>query len=100
MTHHSDLASVAKALQEASHALQILSMTTAPDVPEKPHTAAARTSAPDREGEIRSYYFSPASVQQERELLRIHHAQTFQDLLEKAHALLLGQVTLMKEIPK
>ena len=130
MTHHSDLASVAKALQEASHALHALATANALDVLEEPHTIADKTAfpdkkasqdtpalpgkivspgntvspnktaSPDREGEIRSYYFPPASVQQEKDLLRRHGTENFQGLLEEAHSLLLGQVKLMQNIHK
>lgn len=52
--------------------------------------------APDAGGEIRRYYFSPAIVRRERELLRKPHAQDFRSLLAATDTLLHGLVRMMK----
>lgn len=56
--------------------------------------------SPERSGETRAFYFPPASLHMERELLRKYRATDLQGLLEEAHTLLLGQVKLMRSVHK
>lgn len=87
-----DLTALAASLQEAAKAL--LSLTTN-RVLEPTHEAPLR----EREGEIRSFYFPPATLHMERELLRRYRAQDFQALLGEAHFLLVGLIKLMRSVP-
>lgn len=50
------------------------------------------------QGETRSYYFSPAMVQHERELLKRYRADDFRGLLAEVHVLLVGLVKIMKSV--
>lgn len=93
---HPDLAALAVSLREAAQALLAFSATK---VKEESSPAAVR-SVRDQDGETRSYYFPPASVNMERELLRKYRAQDFQGLLEEVHTLLVGLVKVMKSVHK
>lgn len=108
---HPDLAALAVSLQETAHALLVCAAASAPqasnaaaapptDAPEESMARGATSAGPAREGETRSYYFTPAAVHMERELLRKYRARDFQGLLEQAHALLVGLVRLMQSVPK
>ena len=57
-----------------------------------------KNSGADGEGETRSYYFSPAVLRHERELLRKYRANDFLDLLAETHKLLIGLVKTMKSV--
>ena len=87
-----DFAALAGSLQEAAQAL--LSMANEPKEP------AARPSARQTDGETRSFYFPPATVHLERELLRKYRVDDFQGLLEEAHTLLVGLVKIMQSVHK
>lgn len=108
---HPDLAALAAALQEIARALPACAAANAPEppnataaestgAPEAAKAAALRPAALERGGETRAFYFSPAALHMERELLRKYRAQDFQGLLEEAHALLVGLVSLMRSVPK
>ncbi len=88
-----DLTALAATLQEAAQAL----LAHAPDTPQE-----SATKPPIRrdEGETRSFYFPPATVHLERELLRKYRANDFQGLLEEVYTLLVGQVKLMESVHK
>lgn len=75
---HPDLATLAVSLQETAQALLTFSATKTEEKPSRPAKPVR-----DRDGEIRSFYFPPASVNMERELLRKYRAQDFQGLLEE-----------------
>lgn len=91
-----DLAALAVSLQQTAQALLSFRAT---QTDEQSNSLAARPF-PDRDGEVRSYYFPPASVNMERDLLRKYHAQNFQGLLEEAHIMLVGLVKLMQSVHK
>ena len=94
MTSHSDLTALAVTLQETAQALLA---AHAPDEPKEP---AAKPPAYQTGGETRSFYFPPATVHMERELLRKYRAEDFQGLLEEAHTLLVGLVKVMRSVHK
>lgn len=94
---NSQLAALAASLQDAAQA--VLGLSSA-NVPEESKVAAAKPSPNDREGQTRSFYFPPASINMERELLRKYRAQDFQGLLEEVHTLLVGLVKLMQSVHK
>ena len=58
----------------------------------------SETGAFKAAGETRSYYFSPSTLRNERELLQKYHAKDFCDLLDQAHVHLVGLVKLMKSV--
>ena len=58
--------------------------------------AAAARPSPDSPGETRCYYFSPGTVQHERKLLELYHAEGFRGLLARTYMLLAGVVKIMK----
>lgn len=104
---HPDLAALAVALQETARALLACapepSKATAAqpaDAPEASKPTAPQPVAPDRAGETRAFYFPPAALHMERELLRRYRARDLQGLLEEAHALLVGLVKLMQSVPR
>ena len=90
---NSDLATLAVALQEAARAL----LAHAPEESEEP---AAKPPTRVGDGETRSFYFPPASVHLERELLRKYRVDDFQGLLEEVHTLLAGLVKIMQCLHK
>ena len=91
-----DLAALAVSLQETAQALLTFSATNADEDTSPSPAKPVR----DRDGETRSFYFPPASVNMERELLRKYRAQDFQGLLEEVHTLLVGLVKLMQSVHK
>ena len=91
----SDLAALAAALQQTAAALLAFQAKQSPKEPEEP---AFRALACGDEGEIRSYYFSPAAVHLEKELLRKYRTSDFQGLLEEGHTLLVGLAKLMRSV--
>ena len=101
-----DLATLAAALQEAAQAL----LAHVPGEPKEPtqsvfankpqEPAAEARSSRKEEGETRSFYFPPASVRLERDLLRKYHDDDFPGLLEEVHKLLVGLVKIMKSVHK
>ena len=93
----SDPAALAAALQQTAETLLVFQAKHAPKEPEEP---ALRPPSRGDEGEIRSYYFPPATVHLEKELLRKYRASDFQGLLEEAHALLVGLTRLMQSVHK
>lgn len=93
----SDLAALAASLQETAQALFAISSTK--NMANEPKAAAAKPVR-EQDGEIRAYYFPPAAVNMERDLLRKYHTQDFQGLLEEAHTLLVGLVKLMHSVHK
>lgn len=96
MASHSDLAALAATLQETAQAL----LARIPDEPKEPKKPSAGPPARVGDGETRSFYFPPASVHLERELLRKYRVDDFQGLLEEADTLLVGLVKLMQSVPK
>ena len=95
MATHPELVSVAKALQETAQTLLALSETsTLAELKEQTDKAPALRD----DGETRSFYFPPSTVNMERELLRKHRADDFQGLLEEVHTLLAGLVKLMQSV--
>ena len=50
------------------------------------------------EGETRCYWFSPAAVRHERDLLQKYRAKDFRALLEEMNTLLVGLVKTMKSV--
>lgn len=89
-----DFAALAASLQEIAQSL----LACAP----KDLTAPTGKPSASRDGggETRSFYFPPAAVHMERELLRKHRATDFQGLLEEVHILLVGLVKLMQSVHK
>lgn len=92
-----ELVALAASLQDVAQAVLGLSLA---NVPEESKVATAKPVTHDREGQTRSFYFPPASVNMERELLRKYRAQDFQGLLEEVHTLLVGLVKLMQSVHK
>lgn len=91
-----DLAALAVSLQETAQALLTFSAINAYEEPSPMPAKPAR----ERDGETRAFYFPPASINMERELLRKYRAQDFQGLLEEVHTLLVGLVKLMQSVHK
>lgn len=62
--------------------------------------AALPAAAPDAGpgGEVRSYHFTPAVLEHEKELLRRYRTDNFLGLLTEAHNLLLGLVKVMQSV--
>ena len=95
----SELTAVVTSLHEITQALLAISQAEAlPGEPGATEDAAGEPAAPARAGETRTYYFPPAAVQQERELLVRQGAKDFKDLLGEVHMLLAGLVKLMKNV--
>lgn len=111
-----DLAALALTLQEAAKALLAFQPVNSDNAaaplgvmkkaetvekvktPEQP--VAVVPSSPERDGETRSYYFPPAVVRQEKDLLLRHRAGDFLGLLEEVHTLLVGLVKVMRSVHK
>ena len=55
---------------------------------------------PDDEGEERCYYFPPQALSYEQTLFKKYDAESFQDLLLKAHDSVWGLVEIMKNIER
>ena len=87
-----DFTALAKVLQEASNALLALR--------EQPQERPAKPANWADEGETRSFYFPPAAIHMEKDLLRKYRVNDFRGLLEKAHSLLAGLVRLMQSTHK
>jgi len=87
------LTALAVSLQETAQALLALSSASMATEPKK-------LPVRQTDGETRSFYFPPASVNMERELLQRYHAENFQGLLEEVHTLLVGLVKVMKSVHK
>lgn len=83
-----DLAAIAAMLGETARALQIFSEANPVQGKEPPGSASA--------GETRRYYFSPATLRHERDLLQRYKADDFGGLLTSAHTLLAGLVKIMQ----
>lgn len=82
----SDLAAIAETLNQAAKTLMAFS-----DIP-----PTEKVVHPEATGETRCYYFSPAMLKHERELLQRYRADDFNGLLAEAHNLLAGLVKVMK----
>lgn len=82
----SDLATIAETLNQTAKALRAFSHI--PPTEKVVHREAT--------GETRCYYFSPAMLKHERELLQRYRADDFNGLLAEAHNLLAGLVKVMK----
>lgn len=91
-----DLAALAASLQKISEAL----LAHVPARAATPQAGPAQARRPAPQGETRAFYFSPAALLMEKELLRKYRAQDFQGLLAEAHTLLVGLVSLMRSVPK
>ena len=92
-----DLSTLAASLQEAAQALLAL---YPPNTANEMKNPAAKPPARQADGETRSFYFPPAAVHMERELLRKYRADDFQGLLEEVHILLVGLVKVMLSVHK
>lgn len=73
-----------------------------PACPSAESSANPLAALPSRQadGEVRSFYFPPAAVRMERDLLSKYRAEDFQGLLEEAHTLLVGLVKVMRSVHK
>ena len=92
-----ELSKLIAALEQTAKTLLVLQKENTPGTHHEP---AVNVSSPKNDGEIRSYYFPPATLHHERELLSKYRADDFQDLLEEVHSLLVGLVVLMKSAHK
>ena len=91
--HNPDLVALAASLQELAQSLLA-------HVSKEPEDSTIKQPAIRNDGETRSFYFPPATVHLERELLRKYRAEDFQGLLEEVHTLLVGLVKLMQSVHK
>lgn len=94
--HSADVVALAGRFQEATQAL--LSLCQQTPEPERAASSPLAAQQQAEQGETRSYYYSPAVLQHERELLRHYRAQNLADLLEETHLRLVGLVKLMKSV--
>ena len=83
-----ELATMAAMLSEVAQTLRDFHET----IPSEPKETADVPS----NGEIRSYYFSPAALRQERRLLKRYKARDFHALLDEARFLVAGIVKIMR----
>lgn len=88
-----DFVALAASLQEVAQSLLA-------HVPQEHKDAPPKTPVRRDEGETRSFYFPPAAVHMEKDLLRKYHATDFQGLLDEVHTLLVGLVKIMQSVHK
>lgn len=103
--NRTELAALAQKLQETAQALFMLCGEAPPagneterGMPNGSGTPLSKNGDFGAAGETRSYYFSPSTLQHERELLEKYRAKDFHDLLDQAHIHLVGLVKLMKSV--
>ena len=102
-----DLAALAEKFQEATQALLAFCRAGSPEqmgmadeeaAPDDAALSDDTDESADDQGETRSYYFSPFTLESERKLLKEYDAEDFRGLLLEAHISLSGMVELMKNI--
>lgn len=86
-----NFAALAASLQEVAQSLLAC-------VPQEQTNSTVNPPVSRDNGETRSFYFPPAAVHMEKELLRKYRAEDFQGLLEEVHILLVGLVKLMQSV--
>lgn len=103
--NHTELAALAQKLQETAQALFMCCGEAPPAGSETESGMPNGSGKPFSKdggfkavGETRSYYFSPSTLQHERELLEKYRAKDFHDLLDQAHIHLVGLVKVMKSV--
>ena len=94
--YQADLAALASQFHEATQALLALCQQTPACERALPTSRTEQKHA--EEGETRCYYYSPAVLHHERQLLQHYRAQNLPDLLEETHLRLVGLVKLMKSV--
>lgn len=87
-----DFVALAASLQQTAQSLLACAPQESTSFTAKPSTS--------QDGETRSFYFPPAAVHMERELLRKYRAEDFQGLLEEVYTLLVGLVKIMQSVHK